>query len=159
MTPRLLTVPDVAAHLSVSPRTVKRVLARGDLPVVRVGRLVRVREDNLRRFMANRERRCSATTTRSSMSLRSPRESDYGTDRVQGLDKRVQIGDDQRMTTRQLRRVTRAAKAASNADAALSSAILAAYEAGATLREIASATNGRLRSPESIRAVLRKARL
>ena len=55
---RLLTMHQVAELLCVSLRTVKRLLARGELPVVRVGRLVRVREDDLRRFMANRERVC-----------------------------------------------------------------------------------------------------
>jgi excisionase family DNA binding protein len=56
---RLLTMRDVAGLLCVSSRTVKRLLARGELPVVRVGRLVRVREDDVRRFMANRERLCA----------------------------------------------------------------------------------------------------
>ena len=54
MTTKLLTVPDVAERLAVSPRTVKRVLARGELPVVRVGRLVRVRDEDLHRFLAAR---------------------------------------------------------------------------------------------------------
>ena len=60
------------------------------------------------------------------------------------------------VSSRHLQRVTRAAKAADDADATLVAAILAAYEAGATLREIAAATGGRLRSPESIRTLIRK---
>jgi len=35
----------------VSPKTVRRIVARGDLPVVRIGRLVRVRHDDLLAFI------------------------------------------------------------------------------------------------------------
>lgn len=39
----LLTVGDVAGEFQVSARTVRRWIADGDLPVVRIGRLVRIR--------------------------------------------------------------------------------------------------------------------
>jgi excisionase family DNA binding protein len=54
VTAKLLTVQDVAERLAVSPRTVKRVLASGELPVVRLGRAVRIREEDLRKFLAAR---------------------------------------------------------------------------------------------------------
>lgn len=40
--PRFLTVPEVAELLQVSVRTVWRAIDRGEIPVVRLGRLVRV---------------------------------------------------------------------------------------------------------------------
>ncbi|MEQ9640308.1 MAG: helix-turn-helix domain-containing protein [Alphaproteobacteria bacterium] len=39
----LLTVVDMAGEFQVSPRTVRRWIADGDLPVVRIGGLVRIR--------------------------------------------------------------------------------------------------------------------
>ena len=39
---RLLTVDDVAEVLQVSPRSVRRMVADGRLPVIRLGRAVRV---------------------------------------------------------------------------------------------------------------------
>ena len=39
---RLLTVDDVATMLRLSPRTVRRMIAVGRLPVIRLGRAVRV---------------------------------------------------------------------------------------------------------------------
>ena len=39
----LLTIGDVAGEFQVPARTVRRWIADGDLPVVRVGRLVRIR--------------------------------------------------------------------------------------------------------------------
>ena len=39
---RLLTVADVAEILQVSPRTVRRIIAAERLPVIRLGRAVRV---------------------------------------------------------------------------------------------------------------------
>jgi excisionase family DNA binding protein len=58
----LLRLDDVAAELSVSLRTVRRLVTRGDLPVVRVGSAVRVRPSDLRRYvLAATERRSDAT--------------------------------------------------------------------------------------------------
>lgn len=48
----LLTLPDVAARLSCSLATVKRRVRSGALPVYRDGRLVRVRELDLDRYIA-----------------------------------------------------------------------------------------------------------
>lgn len=39
---RLLTVDDVAEVLQLSPRSVRRMVADGRLPVIRLGRAVRV---------------------------------------------------------------------------------------------------------------------
>lgn len=47
-----LTVNEVAERLSVSPRTVRRWIANGDLPAYKVGpSYVRVREADLGSFM------------------------------------------------------------------------------------------------------------
>jgi excisionase family DNA binding protein len=39
---RLLTVSDVAERLQVSPRTVRRMIATGQLRIIRLGRSVRI---------------------------------------------------------------------------------------------------------------------
>jgi len=52
---QLLTIQQVASYLSVSPRTVRRLLARGSLPFVRFGRLVRFREQDLARWVEARK--------------------------------------------------------------------------------------------------------
>lgn len=49
--PVLLTLADAARLLSVSLRTVQDRVAAGDLPVVRIGRCVRVRPDQLRAYV------------------------------------------------------------------------------------------------------------
>jgi excisionase family DNA binding protein len=51
---QLLTLQQVAAYLSVSPRTVRRLLLRG-LPSVRFGRLVRFREQDVARWVEARK--------------------------------------------------------------------------------------------------------
>ena len=43
----LLTIDDVATFLSVSTKTVRRMIGRGELPHIRVGRQVRVRWEDL----------------------------------------------------------------------------------------------------------------
>ncbi len=43
----LLTIPDVARRLGLSPSTVRRLVRRGELPRIRVGRSVRFREADL----------------------------------------------------------------------------------------------------------------
>jgi len=43
----LLTIDDVATFLSVSTKTVRRMIGRGELPHIRVGRQVRVRWETL----------------------------------------------------------------------------------------------------------------
>ena len=52
--PVLHKVAAVAARLDVSPRTVRRLIAQGDLPVHRIGRAIRISEDDLARFLAKR---------------------------------------------------------------------------------------------------------
>jgi excisionase family DNA binding protein len=48
----LLTVTEAATVLAVSPRTVRRMIARGNLPGRRIGRSVRVARADLERFSA-----------------------------------------------------------------------------------------------------------
>jgi excisionase family DNA binding protein len=50
--PALLTVGQVADHLGASTRHVRRLIARGELPVHRFGRLVRISPDDLARLIA-----------------------------------------------------------------------------------------------------------
>lgn len=52
--PPLLTISEVAAFLSVSPKTVRRLTGRG-LPCVRIGRVVRFRQADLLRFVEARK--------------------------------------------------------------------------------------------------------
>lgn len=50
--PGLLSVPAVAERLDVSEKTVRRMIAAGELPAHHVGRLVRVSADDLLVFLA-----------------------------------------------------------------------------------------------------------
>jgi excisionase family DNA binding protein len=52
MTERLLTAAEVADDLRVSTMTVYRLIRRGDLPAVRVGRNYRVRVADLESYLA-----------------------------------------------------------------------------------------------------------
>jgi excisionase family DNA binding protein len=56
----MLTVDEAAAQLAVSAKTVRRRIDDGQLPVFRSGRIVRVREDDLRRYVAQRTARSRA---------------------------------------------------------------------------------------------------
>lgn len=51
---RLLTVDAVAARLDLSTKTVRRLIASGDLVACRIRRAVRVSEDDLKSFLAQR---------------------------------------------------------------------------------------------------------
>ena len=51
--PSLLSVSAVAIELSVSTKTVRRLIERGALPYCRVGRLVRIRAVDLAEFVAS----------------------------------------------------------------------------------------------------------
>ena len=51
---QLLTLQQVAEYLNVSPRTVRRLLLRG-LPSVRLGRLVRFRDQDVARWVEARK--------------------------------------------------------------------------------------------------------
>lgn len=50
----LLDVADVAARLRVCSRTVRRLIAAGALRAHRVGRLIRISEEDLQRYLADR---------------------------------------------------------------------------------------------------------
>lgn len=47
----LLTVAEVAAALAVDPATVRRLVARGELPAYRVGRALRVAPEDVERYL------------------------------------------------------------------------------------------------------------
>jgi excisionase family DNA binding protein len=52
--PRLLSLKAVAERVSVSTKTLRRMIGRGELPVIRVGRQIRIAEDELMRFLNRR---------------------------------------------------------------------------------------------------------
>lgn len=47
----LLTVPEVAARLRVCERTVRRLLSRGELPFIPIGRSIRVKPSELAAYL------------------------------------------------------------------------------------------------------------
>ena len=49
--PRLLTIPEVAEHLRLSTKTVRRLIDRGSLSSHRVGHLIRITESDLRSYL------------------------------------------------------------------------------------------------------------
>jgi excisionase family DNA binding protein len=51
---RLMTVKDVATAMNASTKTVRRRIEAGDLPVVRDGRLIRIRPMDFRRYLASK---------------------------------------------------------------------------------------------------------
>lgn len=51
---RLLTLPEAAAILSLSLKTLRRRIAAGALPVIRDGRALRVHPRDLERYVAAR---------------------------------------------------------------------------------------------------------
>ena len=53
---RLLTVTDVAEHLKVDPRTVRRLIKNRTLRFHQVGRQLRVAEEDLAAFLSARRR-------------------------------------------------------------------------------------------------------
>lgn len=53
-TERLLTIDEVAEVLRISVRTMRRLVACRSLPFIRVGRLVRFRPEDVRRFLEGR---------------------------------------------------------------------------------------------------------
>lgn len=55
--PPLMTAAEVAALLQVSLRTVRRLIADGTLPSVRIGRAVRVPQEALDAFLSGQARR------------------------------------------------------------------------------------------------------
>ena len=55
-TRRLLTMKDVAERLQVSARTIHRLVASGDLTVIRIGRSVRISEEALKAVLTGKDR-------------------------------------------------------------------------------------------------------
>jgi excisionase family DNA binding protein len=49
----LLDIPAVARRLDISTKTVRRMIARGKVPVHRVGHLLRISECDLNKFIAS----------------------------------------------------------------------------------------------------------
>ena len=47
----LLNVTDVAAQLGVSTKTIRRIIARRELPFLRIGRLIRIRQTDLLSYL------------------------------------------------------------------------------------------------------------
>ena len=54
MPPALLTADDVAEYIGSSTRHVRRLIERGELPIIRIGKLVRITPDDLARLVAAR---------------------------------------------------------------------------------------------------------
>ena len=52
----LLDARDVASRLGISIKTVRRVIAAGDLPSHRIGRLIRIIEGDLHMYVASSRR-------------------------------------------------------------------------------------------------------
>ena len=50
---RLLSIEEAAEALSVTPRMIRRLTASRRLPFVKVGRLVRIREDDISRCVGD----------------------------------------------------------------------------------------------------------
>jgi excisionase family DNA binding protein len=50
----LLTIDDTAVHAKVSPKTVRRWIDCGDLPALRLGKLLRISPEDLARFLEKR---------------------------------------------------------------------------------------------------------
>jgi excisionase family DNA binding protein len=50
----LMTVSEVAADLKASEKTVRRRIAAGELPVIRDGRMIRIRPKDYRRYLISK---------------------------------------------------------------------------------------------------------
>ncbi len=50
----LMTVKDVAAEMKASVKTVHRRIAAGELPVIRDGRLIRIRSKDYRAYLISK---------------------------------------------------------------------------------------------------------
>ena len=54
--PRLLTIDEIVERLNVCSKTIRRWIARNELPAHRLGRSVRVAEADLLAFLGNHRR-------------------------------------------------------------------------------------------------------
>jgi len=50
----LLTIEETSKILKVSPKTVRRRIDNGELPFIRDGRVLRIRPEDLRRYISQR---------------------------------------------------------------------------------------------------------
>ena len=50
----LMTVKDVAADMQASEKTIRRRIAAGELPVIRDGRLIRIRPTDYRSYLESK---------------------------------------------------------------------------------------------------------
>ena len=50
----LMTVREVAAAMNASEKTIRRRIAAGELPVIRDGRLIRIRPKDYRRYLESK---------------------------------------------------------------------------------------------------------
>jgi excisionase family DNA binding protein len=57
----LLTAPEAAKALAISPRTLWSLTQRGDIPCVRIGRSVRYDLEDLRAWIASRKEALQTT--------------------------------------------------------------------------------------------------
>jgi excisionase family DNA binding protein len=57
---RILTVPELAAHLRISRPTAYRLLKSGAIPTIRIGAHLRITEGALNRYLDGREREAEA---------------------------------------------------------------------------------------------------
>jgi excisionase family DNA binding protein len=48
---RLLSVDDIATAMAISPKTVRRMIARGELISHRIGKLIRVSDEDLATYL------------------------------------------------------------------------------------------------------------
>ena len=51
MNQSLLTLKEVAVYLHIAPLTVHRLIDRGDLPAIKVGRVWRIRQGDLETYL------------------------------------------------------------------------------------------------------------
>jgi excisionase family DNA binding protein len=58
--PRLLMAQDVAAALNMGLSTVYQLVERGELPSIRIGRSVRIRPEDLEKFIESKAQRQAA---------------------------------------------------------------------------------------------------
>ena len=70
--PSLLTVAQVAQQLAVCPKTVRRLVARGDLPAIHVGRAVRIEPATLDAYMARQTSTPPEAVVRPAQALQGP---------------------------------------------------------------------------------------
>lgn len=54
VTPQLISIANAAVYLSVSPRTVRRLISKGEIPIVRIGGSVRIAIAMLSAYIALR---------------------------------------------------------------------------------------------------------